>query len=78
MERLTDAFQWLHSNRQGTLFDDIFIHLGPRALEHATSLVVLSVTAAVSFSIQKNMKERLDWLDHAMSLLNPTVCHNIV
>jgi hypothetical protein len=24
------------------------------------------------------MKERLDWLDHAMSLLNPTVCYSII
>ncbi|KAF2672062.1 hypothetical protein BT63DRAFT_411374 [Microthyrium microscopicum] len=69
---LDEAFvQWLHSNRQGLIFDQIFLYLGPQSMENAGLLVILSITAAVSFTLATNLKDRLDWLDYALNVLDP-------
>lgn len=54
--------QWLQSNRQGELFDKIFLRVNPRYLEKVRPLVTLSVSAAITASLESHVHQRLEWL----------------
>lgn len=62
--------QWLQSNRQGELFDKIFVRVNPRYLEKVTPLVALSVSAAITASFETHVDERLSWLSTVLSVVH--------
>jgi len=68
MQRLT-LLQWLQSQQQVELFDQLFVRCDPNYLRQTSPLVILSVGAAVTSSLATNVMERLTWLE--------TVFHSI-
>lgn len=64
--------QWLQSPHQSPLFDRLFVHQPPEILSTMSPLVVLSVCAAVTFTLTTNVPSRLRWLDMALSLVDPS------
>lgn len=64
--------QWLQSPRQTQLFDNLFVRCNPAYIGSLTPLVALSVSAAVSSSLETNTAERLMWLDAVFASIDPT------
>ena len=62
--------QWLQSNRQGELFDNIFLRVNPRYLEKVRPLVTLSVSAAITASLENHVHQRLEWLGTILDTIN--------
>ncbi|KAL9104447.1 MAG: hypothetical protein Q9163_000599 [Psora crenata] len=70
--RYEDAtIMWLQSTQQVPLFDQIFVRCNPSYLHHVSPLVVLSVGAAITGSLENNVKERLAWLETALACVDP-------
>jgi hypothetical protein len=62
--------QWLQSNNQGALFDKLFIRVNPEYLRQVSPLVALSVSAALTSSLDSNIDQRLEWLGAVLSQIN--------
>ncbi|KAI9840919.1 MAG: hypothetical protein M1838_003855 [Thelocarpon superellum] len=62
---------WLQSNQQTELFDRFFVRFGPTYTQSLSPLVLLSVAATVSSSLQTYIKERLDWLEACFTSIDP-------
>jgi hypothetical protein len=62
--------QWLQSERQGELFDKLFVRINPAYLQRLSPLVSLSVSAALTSSFERNVDERLSWLNTVLSTIN--------
>ena len=67
--------KWLQSPKQNELFDRLFVRIGPAyTITHPLSpLVLLSVAATVSASLDTNLGERLRWLEVCFARITPTV-----
>ena len=55
------------------LFDNLFVHQNPNYLRHSSPLVILSVGAAVTSSMETNVHERLIWLAAVIKAIDPKV-----
>ncbi|KAK7535725.1 hypothetical protein IWX49DRAFT_260129 [Phyllosticta citricarpa] len=66
------TIMWLHSPRQAQLFDDLFVRCNPAYVMNLSPLVALSVSAAVTSSLDKNVLERLMWLETVFNCINPS------
>ncbi|KAL0259170.1 hypothetical protein SLS55_006675 [Diplodia seriata] len=66
------TIMWLQSPRQTQLFDNLFVRCNPAYIQSLTPLVALSVSAAVSSSLETNTAERLMWLDSVFASIDPT------
>lgn len=55
------------------LFDQLFARFNPNYLRQASALVILSVGAAVTASLDTNIMERLAWLDTVLKSIHPDV-----
>ncbi|OBW64530.1 MAG: DNA-directed RNA polymerase [Aureobasidium pullulans] len=64
------TIQWLQSERQGELFDKLFVRINPAYLQRLSPLVSLSVSAALTSSFEQNVDERLQWLSAVLSTIN--------
>ncbi|THW30589.1 hypothetical protein D6D23_00052 [Aureobasidium pullulans] len=64
------TIQWLQSERQGELFDKLFVRINPQYLQRLSPLVSLSVSAALTSSFEQNVDERLQWLSAVLSTIN--------
>ncbi|KAI9716916.1 MAG: hypothetical protein M1812_005065 [Candelaria pacifica] len=62
---------WLQSNRQAELFDQFFVRCSANYIQHLTPLVALSVSAAVTSSLENFIMERLNWLETVFATINP-------
>jgi hypothetical protein len=62
--------QWLQSSNQASLFDNLFVRVNPMYLQHVSSLVCLSVSAAVTSSLETKLPERLDWLEAVLNQID--------
>lgn len=69
----TNCHQWLQSNQQVALFDNLFVRCNPSYLRNASPLVVLSVGAAVTAALGTHVMERLAWLETVFHSINPDV-----
>lgn len=67
------GFQWLQSTQQVALFDNLLYRYNPGYLARSAPLVVLSVAAAVTSSLETHTIERLEWLDIALKHIVPSV-----
>ncbi|KAF2085835.1 hypothetical protein K490DRAFT_45887 [Saccharata proteae CBS 121410] len=65
------TIMWLQSPRQSELFDSLFVRCNPAYIQSLSPLVALSVSAAVSASLETHVMERLHWLDAVFSNINP-------
>lgn len=59
--------QWLQSSRQAELFDAVFVRVNPRYLEKVAPLMSLSVSVAITASLETHVEQRLDWLSTVLS-----------
>ncbi|MCJ1307291.1 hypothetical protein MMC25_000937 [Agyrium rufum] len=64
--------RWVKSTQQGALFDNFFRHRDPSYLRECQPLVTLSVSAAVSSTLETNLMKRLEWLEVALSCVSMT------
>lgn len=55
------------------MFDLLFIRVHPAYLQNCNQIVVLSVSAAVTASLETHMAERLTWLEIALGSLDAEV-----
>lgn len=67
------TMQWLQSSRTGELFDDIFVRCDPAYLSQVSPLLALSTGAVVSDALERNLPQRLVWLDAVLRSVNPNV-----
>ena len=67
------TMQWLQSPRTDELFDAIFVRCNPGYLRQVSPLLVLSTGAVVSEPLDRNLPERLAWLDAVLQSVNPQV-----
>jgi hypothetical protein len=65
--------QWLQSSRPQDLFDAIFVRCDPSYLTQVSPLLALSTGAVVSEPLDRNLPERLVWLDAVLNSVNPNV-----
>lgn len=65
--------QWLQSEYQNYIFDEYLAKLDPRYLRDLSPLLSLSVSAAVTSSLETSLGERLTWLESVFSTINPSV-----
>lgn len=65
--------QWIQSNQQTAIFDDFLVRYNPAYLHQLPHLVVLSVGAAVTSSLDTNTMERLAWLETVLTTVDHTV-----
>ena len=73
-ERYEEAtVKWLQSPKQNELFDRLFVRIGPAYTHELSPLVLLSVAATVSASLDTNIGERLRWLEMCFARIPPTV-----
>lgn len=66
--------QWLQSPRQATIFDVLFVRCNPGFVAQLSPLVTLSISAAVTSTLDTNLKERLIWLEIVFSAVDIRVC----
>src|SRR5699024_5924689 len=66
--------QWLQSDQQADLFDNLFVRANPVFLLNVTPIMALSVSVAVSSSFETNVAERLAWLAVILDNVNLEVC----
>ncbi|KAE9983474.1 hypothetical protein BLS_004247 [Venturia inaequalis] len=71
------TIRWMHSPRKIELFDEIFVHINPSYLEEMSALIILSVSAAVTDSLDTNILQRLAWLEVGLHIIDPTVSLSI-
>jgi hypothetical protein len=71
------TIKWMHSGRKIELFDEVFVHINPSYLEDMSALIVLSVSAAVTDSLETNTLRRLAWLEVGLHIINPAVSSHI-
>lgn len=64
---------WLQSSRSNELFDTVFVRCNPAYLDHVSPLLALSTGAVVTNSLEKNLPERLVWLDAVLKNVDPNV-----
>jgi WD40 repeat protein len=69
------TMQWLQSPRTDELFDAIFVRCNPGYLRQVSPLLVLSTGAVVSEPLDRNLPERLAWLDAVLQSVNPNVSY---
>lgn len=69
------TMQWLQSPRTDELFDAIFVRCNPGYLRQVSPLLVLSTGAVVSEPLDRNLPERLAWLDAVLQSVNPHVSY---
>ncbi|KAF2878448.1 hypothetical protein BDV95DRAFT_479405 [Massariosphaeria phaeospora] len=62
---------WLQSKRPTELFDTVFVTCNPAYLSHVTPLLALSTGAVVTDALEKNLPERLTWLESVLNVVNP-------
>jgi hypothetical protein len=67
------TMQWLQSPRTDELFDAIFVRCNPGYLRQISPLLVLSTGAVVSEPLDRNLEQRLAWLDAVLQSVNPHV-----
>ncbi len=67
------TIEWLQSPNQAELFDNLFMYLNPLYLQQVSSLVALSVSAAITSSFETNVDKRLDWLGTIVSNIDTAV-----
>lgn len=65
------TMQWLQSPRTDELFDAIFVRCNPGYLQQVSPLLVLSTGAVVSEPLDRNLEQRLAWLDSVLQSVNP-------
>ncbi|PZD34423.1 CDA1, xylanase chitin deacetylase [Pyrenophora tritici-repentis] len=65
------TMQWLQSSRSSELFDAVFVRCDPSYLSQVSPLLALSTGAVVSESLERNLPERLLWLDAVLNSVNP-------
>ncbi|KAF1844669.1 uncharacterized protein K460DRAFT_281624 [Cucurbitaria berberidis CBS 394.84] len=65
------TMQWLQSSRTSELFDSVFVHCNPAYLSQVSPLLALSTGAVVSDALERNLPERLVWLDAVLRSVNP-------
>ncbi|KAK5111791.1 hypothetical protein LTR62_004711 [Meristemomyces frigidus] len=53
---------WLQSANQAQLFDNLFVRVNPQYLQQVSPLVALSVSAAITATLDSHVSERLEWL----------------
>ena len=70
---LANDSKWLQSKYQVELFDRFFVQFGPTFVQALSPLVVLSVSATVSASFKKHVRERLEWLKICFESIAPNV-----
>ncbi|PGH13784.1 hypothetical protein AJ79_03484 [Helicocarpus griseus UAMH5409] len=63
------AIRWIQSSQQADLFDNLFIKQDPSFLSDLAPLVILSVSAAVTSSLDTNVMKRLDWLERVFQIV---------
>ncbi|KAK2879555.1 hypothetical protein FQN49_000748 [Arthroderma sp. PD_2] len=64
------SIRWLQSSQQAELFTNLFVNYNPSYLATLSPLVALSVSAAVTSSMQSNVAQRLTWLQQALRTVN--------
>ncbi|EER28820.1 hypothetical protein CPC735_040840 [Coccidioides posadasii C735 delta SOWgp] len=64
------SVKWLQSSHQAELFDNLFVNYGSDYLTTLSPLLSLSVSAAVTSSLETNVSERLDWLKQVFRTVN--------
>jgi hypothetical protein len=69
------TMQWLQSPRTEELFDAIFVRCNPAYLQQVSPLLVLSTGAVVSEPLDRNLEQRLAWLEAVLQSVNPHVSH---
>jgi hypothetical protein len=67
------TMQWLQSPRSAALFDAVFVHCDPNYLSQVSPLLALSTGAVVSESLERNLTQRLVWLNAVFQSVNPNV-----
>lgn len=67
------TIEWLQSPNQAELFDNLFMYLNPLYLQQVSSLVALSVSAAITSSFETNVEKRLEWLGTIVSNIDTAV-----
>lgn len=65
------TMRWLQSNRTAELFDTVFVRCNPAYFNQVSPLLALSTGAVVSDSLERNLPERLVWLDAVLRSVNP-------
>ena len=65
--------QWLQSTNQAALFDNFFVKCNPEYLQQCQTLVALSVSAAVTATLETNIAERLHWLETIFAIIDTNV-----
>ncbi|KZF20649.1 hypothetical protein L228DRAFT_176235 [Xylona heveae TC161] len=64
------TIQWLQSSHQAELFDRFFVRCNPEYMRSLSPLVTLSVSAAVTSSLNDNLLERFHWLETIFATLD--------
>ncbi|EFR03409.1 hypothetical protein MGYG_06407 [Nannizzia gypsea CBS 118893] len=70
------SIKWLQSSQQPDLFNNLFVKYNPSYLASLSPVVALSVSAAVSSSMDTHIMERLNWLQQVLRTVNisdPTI-----
>lgn len=67
------TIKWLQCGRQSELFDKFFVRCSPEYLRNLNQLVSLSVSMAVSSSLESHVQERLEWLDVVLENIDTQV-----
>ena len=62
--------QWLQSARQSELFEKIFLRVNPQYLTKVRPLVTLSVSAAITASLESHVQQRLEWLSTILDTID--------
>ncbi|KAI9813972.1 MAG: hypothetical protein M1827_003436 [Pycnora praestabilis] len=65
------TIKWLQSTQQADLFTSFFVRCSPAYIETLSPLVALSVSAAVTSSLEGYIMERLNWLEAVFATINP-------
>jgi hypothetical protein len=65
--------QWLQTKQQAEIFDHFFVKLDPNYTRQCSSLVNLSVAAAVTSSLANHLAQKLNWLDTILSSIDYSV-----
>ncbi|KAL8992120.1 MAG: hypothetical protein Q9169_007357 [Polycauliona sp. 2 TL-2023] len=66
------TIQWLQSQHQNYIFDGYLARLDPGYLHDLSPLLNLSVSAAVTSTLETALNERLSWLESVFASVNPS------
>ncbi|EGE04513.1 hypothetical protein TEQG_03384 [Trichophyton equinum CBS 127.97] len=64
------SIKWLQSSQQSELFSNLFVNYNPSYLGSLSPVVALSVSAAVTASMDTHIMERLNWLQQVLRTVN--------